>query len=145
MEAANQQGGDLSSQVMSNMTAIDSVINPFSGADASFGSVGGGHLAVNHDNVLQAGKVIQQQVDQLNDIVRMKTNELRVGPFAEDFVSLDVADSWNKLLSTNPDSYANRINDYIDSLEKLAGQLKTAAQQYGYTEDQIKDSFGAQE
>lgn len=144
MAAANQQGGDLSSQVMSNMNAIDSVINPFSGADASFGSAGGGHLAVNHDNVLQAGKIIQQQVDHLNAIVRMKTNELRVGPFAEDFVSLDVADSWNKLLSTNPDSYANRINDYIDSLEKLAGQLKTAAQQYGYTEDQIKDSFGAQ-
>jgi len=143
MAAVNAQGGDMSSQVRSDLTSIDSVV----GASADFGEplagVTGGRLAVNHDNVLQAGKIIQDQVDHLNDVVRMKLRALHLDKFAEDDVSLDAVASWNRLLVDNDDSYAHRIQQYVDSLGQLADQLKIAAKLYGYTEDQIKESFGA--
>ncbi|AHI01941.1 hypothetical protein KALB_8584 [Kutzneria albida DSM 43870] len=139
----------MSSQVRSDLASIDSVVgsafDPFGGAANAFAGVSGGKLTVNHDTVLQAGKVIQDQVDQLKMLVVPKAKSLKMTKFAEDFISLDVADEWNKLLDQNPDSYKNRIMQYVDSLEKLAGQLKTAAKQYGYTEDQIKAAFGASE
>ncbi|GAA0649219.1 hypothetical protein GCM10010174_85830 [Kutzneria viridogrisea] len=139
----------MSSQVRSDLASIDSVVgsafDPFGGAANAFAGVSGGKLTVNHDTVLQAGKVIQDQVDQLRNLVVPKVSRLQLGRFAEDFISLDVADEWNKLLDKNPDSYKNRILQYVDSLQKLADQLKTAAQQYGYTEDQIKAAFGATE
>lgn len=135
MEKAEQVGADLG--------IIGAITAPFSGVAGEYAGVSGGQITVNHDTVLQAGKIIQQQVDQLNNITRPKLQNLFTGILGTDDVSQAASDEWVKLLVTNDDSYTNRIGQYIDGLEKLAERLKTAAQQYGFTEDQIKDAFGA--
>jgi hypothetical protein len=137
MEKAEQVGADLG--------AINAAIMaPFSGVAGEYAGIGGGQITVDHDTVLQAGKIIQDQVDQLNRMVRPKLMQLMPGDLGKDDVSLAAGAEWAKILAGNPDSYVERIGQYIDGLENLAQQMKTAAQQYGFTEEQIKDAFGAQ-
>jgi hypothetical protein len=136
MEMAERFSADLAS-------INASIAAPFGAVAGEYAGISGGQLTVNHDTVLQAGKIIQQQVDQLNAITRPKLLNLFSGVIGGDDVSQAAADEWSKILLINDDSYANRIGQYIDGLEKLAEQLKTAAQQYGFTEEQIKDAFGA--
>jgi hypothetical protein len=135
-DKAGQIGADLRSIAQSIHPPLDAVAGDFA-------SVGPGHLQVNHDNVLQAGKVIQAQVDQLNDMTRRKLRDLQPGNIGDDDVSAAATKLWGGILGGNPDSYVARIGQYIDGLENLANQLKAAAKQYGYTEEQIADAFGA--
>ena len=136
---------DRGEQFASHLASINASIfgAPFAAAAGDFAGISGGQLTVNHDTVLQAGKIIQQQVDQLNTITRPKLLAIDTGVLGNDLVSQAATAEWAKILVTNDDSYTNRIGQYIDGLEKLANQLKTAAQQYWFTEDQIKDAFGA--
>ena len=135
MEKAEQVGADLG--------VIGAILAPFEGVKGEFAGISGGQITVNHDTVLQAGKIIQQQVDQLNSITLPKINSLTIGVLGADEVSQAATQEWSKILVTNDDSYVNRIGQYIDGLQKLADQLRTAAQQYGFTEEQITDAFGA--
>ncbi|MFI9382996.1 hypothetical protein [Kutzneria sp. NPDC052558] len=135
MEKAEQVGADLG--------VINAITAPFAPVADEYAGIAGGQITVNHDTVLQAGKIIQQQVDQLNAITRPKLLNIDTGVLGNDLVSQAATEEWSKLLATNEDSYTNRIGQYIDGLEKLAEQLRTAAQQYGFTEEQIKDAFGA--
>ncbi|HEY0498921.1 MAG TPA: hypothetical protein VGD48_24480, partial [Kutzneria sp.] len=100
-------------------------------------------ITVNHDTVLQVGKIIQDQWQQLNDITKPKLQHLAVAKIGDDKVSEAATKAWSEILMTNSDSYASRIAQYIDGLKSLADNLRTAAQQYGYTEEQITDAFGA--
>jgi hypothetical protein len=137
---------DKAEQVGADLGAINTAIKaPFGAVAGEFAGVGGGQLTVNHDTVLQAGKIIQDQVDQLSSITVQKLRDLRPGNIGDDVVSAEATKQWTEVLVTNPDSYDKRIRQYIDGLQKLADQLKTAAQQYGYTEDQIAQAFGAQQ
>jgi hypothetical protein len=135
MEKAEQVGADLG--------AIGAILNPLAGVANEYAAVSGGQITVNHDTVLQVGKVIQDQWQQLNDITRPKLNGLRVASIGDDKVSAAATTAWNAVLSTNNDSYQKRIEQYIDGLKALADNLRAAAQQYGYTEEQITDAFGA--
>jgi hypothetical protein len=135
MEMAEQVGADLG--------AIGAILNPFSGVANEYAAVSGGQITVNHDTVLQVGKIIQDQWQQLHDITERKLYDLQIAKIGDDEVSKAATTAWNKLLNTNPDSYANRIKQYIDGLKTLADNLRAAAHQYGYTEEQITDAFGA--
>jgi hypothetical protein len=135
MEKAEQVGADLG--------AIGAILNPFSGVANEYAAVSGGQITVNHDTVLQVGKIIQDQWQQLTDITRPKLMSLRVNKIGDDKVSVAATTAWNAVLMTNDDSYYKRINQYIDGLKALADNLRTAAQQYGYTEEQITNAFGA--
>ncbi|MEV6606855.1 hypothetical protein [Kutzneria sp. NPDC051319] len=135
MEKMEQVGADLGT--------INSVLmGPFAGAASAFAGVSGGQITVDHDTVLQAGKIIHDQWQQLNDITLQKVQNIQVGVLGEDLVSEAATAEWVKILAGNDDSYVKRIMQYIEGLGKLADQLKTAAQQYGFTEEQIKDAFG---
>ncbi|EWM15091.1 hypothetical protein [Kutzneria sp. 744] len=125
-----------------DLASISAITAPFGAVAGEYAGISGGQITVNHDTVLQAGKIIQQQVDQLNSITRPKLQNLFTGVLGGDDVSQAATLEWTKILVSNDDSYTNRIGQYIDGLEKLAEQLKTAAQQYGFTEEQIKDAFG---
>ena len=134
-EKAEQVGGDLG--------AINAaILAPFDVVAGDFAGISGGHFTVNHDTVLQVGKIIHDQYLHLDQVTRPKIRQLKVGVLGEDLVSDAATAEWAKVLTTNPDSYSVRINQYIDGLGKLADQLKTAAKQYGYTEDEITAAFG---
>ena len=137
MEKAEQVGADLG--------VIGAILAPFDGVSGEYAGISGGQITVNHDTVLQAGKIINDQWHQLTDITRPKLAQLRVAKIGDDLVSDAATGAWNAVLFMNQDSYANRIQQYIDGLKKLSDQLRTAAQQYGYTEEQITGAFGAPE
>ncbi|WP_424183455.1 PE domain-containing protein [Actinokineospora sp. G85] len=102
----------------------------------------GGHFVVNHDNVLAAAKIIQNQADELQRTVRHARNALTVVAPGEDEVSTRVEKSWNDLLVNNADSYAIRVEDYIEGLRNLVRQLEQSAKEYGYNEDDIAAALG---
>jgi hypothetical protein len=99
-------------------------------------------LKVNHDNVLAAAKVIQTQIDALKDTIRFHRPALLVEPAADDPVSQDAAVAWNFRLVDADDSYAARINDYVDSLVNLINQLKDSAKTYGFSDQDVAATFG---
>jgi uncharacterized protein YukE len=101
-----------------------------------------GQITVNHENILGAAKIIKAQVDTLSDTVADRSGDLLVQAAGGDTVSRFAADRWNENLVTSTASYSNRVQLYIDSLNKIVNQLRDAAVQYGFTEDEITQTFG---
>jgi hypothetical protein len=60
-----------------------------------------------------------------------------------DEVNADIAAAWNSRLIDGQDSYAARIEQYIASLTGLVAQLRDAARQYQFTEDEVTAALGA--
>jgi hypothetical protein len=99
-------------------------------------------LKVNHDNVLAAAKIIQTQIDALQDSVDAHGPSLQVEPAAGDPVSRDAARAWNFRLVGADDSYKARIDEYMVSLQKLIVQLQDSAKSYGFSDSDIAATFG---
>jgi hypothetical protein len=134
---------DMAEEAGVALGAINSAIMaPFDAVAGAYAGISGGHLTVNHDTVLQVGKILHDHFLELDRVTRAKVRHLKVGVIGTDLVSDAATAEWAKILIVNPDSYSVRINQYIDGIGKLADQLKTAAQQYGFTEDEIKAAFG---
>lgn len=98
-------------------------------------------ITVNSDNVLQAAKIINDVLNSEGRNIQQNLARLSIAPPAQDVVSVQAAQQWNARLVTDPDSYANRVNEYLQSLQQVADNLKTTALNYGYTEQQIADAF----
>lgn len=98
-------------------------------------------ITVNHDNVLQAAKIINDVLNNEGRNIQQNLSRLSVAPPAQDVVSVQAAVQWNARLVTDPDSYANRVNQYLQSLQQVADNLATTALNYGYTEDQVAAAF----
>ncbi|WP_083753926.1 hypothetical protein [Actinosynnema sp. ALI-1.44] len=103
---------------------------------------GAATLKVNHDNVLAAAKIIQTQIDALNDTFATHSRSLMIEPTAEDPVSVDAASAWNFRLVLADDSYAARITDYVTSLRNIMSQLQNSAKTYGFNDQDIAAVFG---
>lgn len=101
-----------------------------------------GTIKVDHDNVLGAAKIIRSQIDLLSDRIADRGVELLVQPAGGDSVSIEAATAWNNYLVQQDDSYAARVQQYIESLYNIVDQLRDSAVQYGFTEDQITNAFG---
>ena len=101
-----------------------------------------GRFVVNEDNVLAAAKIIQNQVLVLKERLRHAKNDLMVVPPGGDTVSGLVAKEWNKRLVTDDGSYAIRVQEYVDGLDKLVIQLRDSAMAYGYNEDEVAAALG---
>jgi ribosomal protein L10 len=99
------------------------------------------NITVNQSNVLQAAKIVNDVLNNEGRDIQQNLALLSVAPPAGDVVSVQAAQQWNARLVTDPDSYANRVNEYLQSLQTVADNLRTTALQYGYTEDQIADAF----
>jgi hypothetical protein len=102
-----------------------------------------GTFTVNKDNVLAAAQIIKTQAAELQKKLDRSREPLIVVPPGEDAVSTRIAPAWNKLLVENEDSYAERIQQYVDGLFKLAQQCEDSAKQYGYSDETIAAAFGA--
>ncbi|MET8758183.1 hypothetical protein [Lentzea sp. NPDC004782] len=98
------------------------------------------HFHVDKDTVLKAGKVIHDQLGLLEGAYTKNVPKLRI-PSSEDQVTDDVVKAWNDRLVFHEDSYANRITLYMEKLRNLSDQLKASAQQYGFTDDEVKAVF----
>lgn len=105
--------------------------------------VNSGTFTVNHENVLAAARIIDAQADALQQKLRGAADALWLESPGNDDVSVRMAAAWNDLLLNNDDSYQVRINEYVASLRRLAGQLGDAARSYGYSEDEISAAFGS--
>jgi hypothetical protein len=101
-----------------------------------------GKMVVNAGNILGAAKIIRGQVEDLKKTLRDRSHDLIVQAAGADTVSTYAAENWNDNLVFRDDSYSVRVGDYIKSLEMVVGQLKDAAVQYGFTEDEITQTFG---
>ncbi|PWK90442.1 hypothetical protein C8D88_101458 [Lentzea atacamensis] len=97
---------------------------------------------VEKDTVLKAGKIICDQWMLLEREYRDKVELLRIRTVGGDKVTTDVVEAWNDRLVFHDDSYGNRISAYITALKSLSDQLRTSAQQYGFTEEEITATFG---
>lgn len=128
--------------------AIGAAVGLLGQATAFLGSLSGPStqkFEVNKDNVLQAGKIIQDQAAVLRRKLDRSYRDLRIPLDARgaDPVSADIVNAWNDRLVDNQDSYAERVNAYISALDGLATQLKASAQQYGFTEEEVTTAFGS--
>jgi hypothetical protein len=97
---------------------------------------------VKKETVLQAGKIIHDQAELLDREYQDKAELLRIRTVGGDKVTTDVVEAWNDRLVFHDDSYGNRIAAYISALKNLSDQLRTSAEQYGLTEEEITATFG---
>ena len=98
-------------------------------------------ITVSKDNVLQAAQIINDVLNSEGRDIQQNLARLSIAPPAQDVVSVQAAQQWNARLVTDPDSYANRVNQYLQSLQQVADNLRATALNYGYTEQQIADAF----
>ncbi|GAA1349791.1 hypothetical protein [Saccharothrix algeriensis] len=103
----------------------------------------GRKFAVTKETVLQAAKIIQDQADDLRRSYGDALTGMRIALDGLDEVNQDIAAAWNERLLDHPDSYAERVVAYVDSLTGLASQLRAAAHQYGFTDGEIEAALGA--
>jgi len=103
-----------------------------------------GTFTVNKDNVLAAAKIIDGQVEALQDKWIGGVRDLRIDAPGTDEVSVRIAYAWNDILLGDDDSYRNRMRDYVTGLRKLTVQLADTAKAYGHSEEEIEAAFGKQ-
>lgn len=116
-------------------------------ATAALDSLGGQStqkFEVNRDNILKAGLIIQDQAEKLRTALEDAKEVLRIpaSPGSDGRVGADIAKAWNSRLMGHDDTYAGRVQSYINNLEGLSAQLREAAKQYGLSEDDITATFG---
>jgi hypothetical protein len=99
------------------------------------------NITVNHDNVLQAARIIQNALDTEGEQIHLNLPMLRVIAPGEDQISVQAAAAWNDRLVGGADSYTVRVEQYLQGLQTLVDNLVTSAKQYGYTDQQIADAF----
>jgi len=101
-------------------------------------------FAVNKDNILKAGVIIADSAERLATKLDLVEDDLKIPANAasDGQVGADIAGAWNSRLVGGSDTYAGRVNSYVEALRGLSGQLREAAKQYGFTEEEITTTFG---
>jgi hypothetical protein len=120
-------------------TALDATTG--AGLGAEMGVPQTANITVNHDNVLQAARIIQNALDSEGQQIRTNLPMLQVMAPGEDQISVQAAQAWNDRLTGNADSYSVRVEQYLQTLQTLVDNLITSARQYGYTDAQIAAAF----
>lgn len=136
--AAASAGGAVGAAVGSLFGAEGRLSAVLGGAQAS-----GQNFQVNKENVLEAGKIIKLQIDALNKTYKSVYRSLKVelAPDSDD-VNKQIAIAWNDRLVEGDDSYAGRVEQYLESLTNLTNQLRESATQYGFSDEEVGASFG---
>lgn len=94
-------------------------------------------MQVNPENVLQIRTALLAEAERLADMLRVHSWELRVRAPAPDPVS----EAAEATLNPKIDRLAAQFQAYVDALKNAGGVLEATARTYGYTEQQVKDSF----
>lgn len=124
--------------------AVAGAIGAFKAASAVMDRLSAGpstqQFHVDKDTVMQAGKVVHDQLLLLRDALGRTAPKLRIVSM-DGKVTSDVVNAWNDRLVFSEDSYTNRIQQYMKSLENLSDQLRESAKQYGFTDEEIMTTF----
>lgn len=133
--AAASAGGAVGAAVSSLFAAEGFLGNMFGATEASTQG-----FKVDRDSVLQAGKIITDEIDKIQAKLSKVTGELQVN--AEDEVGKAIAQAWNSRLVKGDESYAGRVRLYLASLGDLVEQLRVAAEKYGFTDEEVVAALG---
>jgi hypothetical protein len=93
---------------------------------------------VNQDTVLQARAALLGEAQRLKDEIRLSSIDQGIGLCGGDPVSSDAASAFSERI----DGLLLRCSRYTDELEQAANALTDTAREYGFTEDDIRHSFG---
>jgi hypothetical protein len=147
---ANASEGGLLGAVAGVGGVVGRAVHDLFAAERAIGAIVGGTQAsgqkfeVSKDNILQAGKLISDQVEALDTKYSHAIRTLRVElADSADEVNKEIAQAWNSRLVDGADSYAGRVDQYIKSLNNLCAQLRESAMHYGFTEDEVTAALGA--
>jgi hypothetical protein len=113
------------------------------GQTMAAGPGSGQKFEVTEETVLQAAKIINDQRVALREALEDAVTDLTVTLNNPDEVNADIAAAWNSRLVNGDDSYAARIEQYTLSLGGLVKQLRGAAIQYKFTEEEVTAALGA--
>jgi hypothetical protein len=133
--AAASAGGAVGAAVSSLFAAEGFLGNMFGATEASTQS-----FEVDRDSVLQSGKIIKDASDKLAEKLILVASNLKVK--ADDDVNNAIAMAWNSRLVNGDESYAGRVRQYVTSLTGLVEQLRVAAEQYGFTDEEVVAALG---
>lgn len=92
-------------------------------------------LQVDRDTVLQARAALLSEALRLKQALR--AHDSHIGLCGGDPVSADARDAFNERIS----ALLGHCRQYTDDLEAAALALEETARRYGYTDDQIAQSF----
>ena len=135
--AAAGAAGGVAGVAFTALKAANSVMDRVS---ESFAGGGTQKFHVEKDTVLQAGKIVHEQMLILHEAYLRIAPKLRIVTM-DGKVTSDVVTAWNDRLLFSDDSYGKRIEAYVKVLESLSEQLKASAEQYGFSEDEIQTTF----
>lgn len=128
-------GGAVGAAVSSLFAAEGFLGNMFGAAQASTQG-----FKVDRESVLQSGKIIKAEADKLAEKLVLVASNLKVK--ADDEVNEAIAMAWNSRLVSGDESYAGRVRQYVTSLTGLVEQLRVAAEQYGFTDEEVEAALG---
>lgn len=99
-------------------------------------------IRVDPSKLLEVAKIVEQQVDALQDKLLTRLDQLRIDTPANDTVSVHATSVWNELVADGDTSYAAQVKAYIAGLRGLVKQLRTAAKEYKTSDADKADAFG---
>lgn len=96
-------------------------------------------MQVNSDNILQVRNAYLAQQQRLADAVRTAQHGRPLTGLApgRDPISLDYA----PVFGTKVGTVVDRVRNHVEELREATNRLREAAREYGFTEDEIKQSF----
>lgn len=94
-------------------------------------------MQVNPENVLHIRAALLTEADRLDALLHTYLLQLWVRAPAKDPVSIPAANLLNQKIGGLADQY----KEYVNALTTAGDVLAAAARAYGYTEQQVKDSF----
>lgn len=125
--------------------AVGAAVGALFAAEGAMGKMlsGGGAtqgFEIDRGSVLASGQVIKGEIDKLQGKLTEVSGVLQLN--AEDDVNSAIAKAWNSRLVEGDESYAGRVRLYIASLHDLVEQLRTAAEKYGFTDQEVVAALG---
>lgn len=96
-------------------------------------------VQVNSDNILRVRNAYLTQQQRLADAVQTAQSSRSRSGLApgRDPISVDYA----PVFGTKVDVVVDRFRDHVEELREATNRLGEAAREYGFTEDEIKQSF----
>ncbi len=99
-------------------------------------------IRVDPSKLLEVAKIVEQQVDALQDKLLTRLDQLRIDTPANDTVSTHATSVWNELVADGDASYAAQVKAYVAGLRGLVKQLRAAAKDYKTSEADKAAAFG---
>lgn len=99
-------------------------------------------IRVDPSKLLEVAKIVEDQVDALQDKLLTRLDQLRIDTPSNDTVSVHSTSVWNELVADGDESYAAQVRAYVAGLRRLVTQLRAAAKEYTTSEADKAAAFG---